>query len=87
MKKKYRDITIDNKQYAWQVKDNPMGKELVIWYNKVIISSSDVSNITTVTPKYVSDVIKLIERFEKISPVNQSDNSYINNNNDFMMKL
>lgn len=56
MKKKYRNITVDGKQYAWMVRDG----ELIIWYNKVILSSSDVSEIDSLTPKYVSEMIKLI---------------------------
>ena len=66
MKKKYRDITVNGKKYAWQVRINDDNTELIIWYNKVILSSSDVSTIDNVTPKYVSDVIKTIDNFDKI---------------------
>ncbi len=65
MKKKYRDITVDNKQYAWMVKNG----ELIIWYNKVILTSSDVTHVI-VTPKYVADQIKMINNFDKISVLN-----------------
>ena len=67
MKKKYRDITVDGKKYAWMVRN---GTELVIWYNKVILSTSDVSTINLVTPKYVSELIKMIARFDKINVFN-----------------
>ena len=56
MKKKYRDITVDNKQYAWKV--NNSGTVLTIWYKKVIFNTSDVSEVKAVTPKYVSELIK-----------------------------
>jgi hypothetical protein len=55
MKKKYRDITVDNKQYAWKVSN---GKVLIIWYKKIIFNTTDVSEIDAVTPKYVSELIK-----------------------------
>lgn len=55
MKKKYRDITVDNRQYAWKVDS---GKVLLIWYKKIIFNTSDVSEIKAVTPKYVSELIK-----------------------------
>jgi hypothetical protein len=55
MKKKYRDITVDNKKYAWKISN---GKVLIIWYKKVIFNTSDVSHIDAVTPKYVSELIK-----------------------------
>lgn len=54
MKKKYRDITVNDKQYAWAVQGID---SLVIWYNKKIIKVIDVSHIT-VTPKFVAETIK-----------------------------
>ena len=58
MKKKYRDITVDGKKYAWMVKPNDDTIELIIWFNKVIISESDVSAVDPVTPRYVAELIK-----------------------------
>ena len=94
MKKKYRDISVNNKIYAWQVKVDEDGKRLFIWYNKKIISKSDILGSTVVTPKYVADLIKKINDFDKISPVSQntqnnisSDNLNNNDNDDFMMKI
>jgi hypothetical protein len=55
MKKKYRDITVNNKQYAWAVQNDT----LVIWYNKKIIKMADVLD-TTITPKIVAEIIKTL---------------------------
>jgi len=59
MKKKYRDITVNDKQYAWAVQNDT----LVIWYNKKVIKMADVLD-TTVTPKIVAEIIKKLKSFK-----------------------
>jgi ABC-type glycerol-3-phosphate transport system substrate-binding protein len=61
MKKKYRDITVNDKQYAWAVQNDT----LVIWYNKKIVQMADVLD-TTVTPKIVAEIIKNLQIITKL---------------------
>lgn len=56
MKKKYRDITVDNVKYAWMVSSDT----LTIWKDKKIIKTEDVTHCT-VTPKMVADLIKKVK--------------------------
>jgi hypothetical protein len=53
MKKKYRNITVDNIDYAWMTSFYA----LTVWKNKKELFTTDVSGIT-VTPKIVADKIK-----------------------------
>lgn len=56
MKKKYRDITVDDVKYAWKVKTDDDCNYLVIWKDKKIIYQGDIT--ADVTPSYVSSIIK-----------------------------
>lgn len=57
MKKKYRDITVDNVKYAWMVSSDT----LIIWKDKKIIKTEDVTHCI-ITPKIVADSIKNIKQ-------------------------
>lgn len=68
MRKKYRDITVDGKQYAWMFK----GSELKIWHNKKLIChlNKNAYSMTdceeddiytydaTVTPRTIATIIR-----------------------------
>lgn len=62
MKKKYRNITVESRKYAWMVKpDDDGGHNLTIWYNKVIVNDSHIpAEFEEITPKLVSDIIKCL---------------------------
>jgi hypothetical protein len=55
MKKKYRDITVNNVKYAWMVQSDI----LTIWCDKKIIANRDVTHIIA-TPGFVREVIEKI---------------------------
>ena len=56
MKKKHRDITVDGEKYAWVSN----GYSVTIWKDKKEILSLSVNKIS-VTPKYISELIKAYE--------------------------
>ena len=56
MKKKHRDITVDNVKYAWMFKGYPKDGHLTIWKDKKVIYSKDVRQV--ITPRDVATIIK-----------------------------
>ena len=62
MKKKYRNITVEGKKYAWMIKANYDGvRNLIIWENKIKVNDSIIpGKIKEITPKIVSDIIKCL---------------------------
>lgn len=57
MKKKYRNITVDGKEYAWSVSrpncDGDWNNLLTIWFNKEILYRDVINGSIKVTPAYV----------------------------------
>jgi hypothetical protein len=53
MKKKYRNITVNNVEYAWMATYST----LTIWLNKKVISTTNVEHMT-VTPSLVKEIIE-----------------------------
>jgi hypothetical protein len=65
MKKKYRDITVNNKNYAWAVTnhncDGDGGIVVKIWHNKEIIFQKFLTaseKPDSITPKYIRKIIE-----------------------------
>ena len=54
MKKKYRDIVVDGKEYAWKVDFHG----ITIWYDKEIIYCDMKYYTKMVTPKEIENIIK-----------------------------
>ena len=52
MKKKFRNITVDDKKYAWQAK----GQSYKIWFNEKVILEGEFSG-ETITPKNIRGII------------------------------
>jgi hypothetical protein len=71
MKKKYRNIVVNDILYAWNYVPNPDkyegGGTLKLWKNRKEIYHKDVDCDVTVTPKYVAELITAIEDFGDIS--------------------
>jgi hypothetical protein len=62
MKKKIRDITVNDKKYCWKI-DNQDWESInfiTIWYDKKIIYQEKIpyEKIYHITPKFISDIIK-----------------------------
>lgn len=53
MKKKYRNITVDNIEYAWMIKQDLLS----VWKNKKLIIHEDVS-YCIIKPSDVAEKIK-----------------------------
>lgn len=64
MKKKHRDIVVDNILYAWTYAPNPDkqegGGELKIWMDKKVIYKKDIDPGVSITPKLVAELISKI---------------------------
>jgi len=60
MKKKYREIVVNNINYGWVVNDNCDGyggNMLVIYFDKRIIYEELFDGIISITPKMISQII------------------------------
>jgi len=57
MKKKHRDITVNDVKYAWTLKSEGKEKYVTIWENKKKLFTK-MFRTESVTPKDVSDTIK-----------------------------
>jgi len=63
MKKKHRNITIKNTEFAWSVKENvdgDGGNRLTIWYNNKRIYGDIIGGHIDITPKYISNILNQI---------------------------
>ena len=63
MKKKHRNITVNGKEYAWNVHNNvdgDGGNLVKIWYNKKVIFNDIYGGHHNITPKFISEAIKII---------------------------
>lgn len=74
MKKKYRDITVNGKKYAWAVSnsnaDDGDDSILKIWCNKIVIWQELINQ--EITPKIVSEIIKnKISKTKVLDPDNR----------------
>lgn len=64
MKKKYRDIVVDNIKYAYKVKgkcwwpDYYSRRYFKIWENKKVIFARYMDVIISITPQMIADKIK-----------------------------
>lgn len=60
MKKKYRDIVVDDVKYAWMItgkgEDN---LSIKVMKDKKVIIMTEVNNVDGITPKHVADLIKV----------------------------
>ena len=56
MKKKHRDIVVDNITYGWIV--DAMGYELRIFKDKKVVLNVRVEEFTPVTPKIIEGLIR-----------------------------
>jgi hypothetical protein len=61
MKKKFRDIVVEGKQYGWSVGhkncDGDGNCKLTIWHDKKIIYNGVIQEDIQVTPLYIKDFI------------------------------
>ena len=61
MKKKHRNIVVDDKEFAWTVTgfncDGCGGSRLCIWFDKKVIYYNIVKYGVQVTPKYIRNII------------------------------
>lgn len=60
MKKKHRNIIVNEKEYAWTIKDNVDGdgnNKLKIWLNKKVIYETYIPGHTAITPSFVEKKI------------------------------
>jgi len=60
MKKKYRNITVESKLYAWNVKSNVDGDGtnlIKIWFNKKVVYENLIPWKTEITPKLIRNTI------------------------------
>jgi hypothetical protein len=58
MKKKHRDITVNDKPYGWTVATNYDGtKHVRIWENKKVIYDKDMSEIEVIEPSLIAKII------------------------------
>jgi hypothetical protein len=53
MKKKHRDITVNDKPYGWTVAT----KHVRIWENKKVIYDKDMSEIEVIEPSLIAKII------------------------------
>ena len=59
MKKKFRDIVVDDVKYAWQARaDDDYPARIKIWKNKKVIIEGALSDGFEVTPKIISEIIE-----------------------------
>ena len=56
MKKKYREITVNNKTYAWTLKSDGKEHVISIWENKKVIHNETVR--CDITPSLVREIIE-----------------------------
>jgi len=61
MKKKYRDIVVNNIKYAWAYSGEGDGGTLKIWKDKKVIYTENFNHDVIITPSYVSVVIKKLK--------------------------
>lgn len=60
MKKKFREITVNNKKYGWTTKgdcDGDYNTALYIWFDKKIINTEIIKGGIDITPKFVANLI------------------------------
>ena len=71
MKKKHRDIVVDNIPYAWTYAPNPDkqegGGELKIWKNRKVIYKKYIDSGVSITPKLIAELIAAIHDFGDIT--------------------
>ena len=58
MSKTHRNITVQDKQYAWTIVKKKEAIELKIWENKQIILRKELNYVDEVTPSFVASVIE-----------------------------
>jgi len=63
VKNKIRKIIVDNEEYAWNIK----GRFLKIWKDKKVIHTENFLSDIIVTPKYVAELICLVNTCGDIS--------------------
>ena len=70
MKKKHRNIIVNNFLYAWSYQPNDDkqegGGELKIWKNKKVVFKQWVDCEVNVTPSYIAELITITEDFGNI---------------------
>ena len=66
MKKKHRDITVDNVQYGWTLKSEGKEKYVTIWQDKKRLFTK-MFRVESVTPKDVADTIKAHLKLDHMS--------------------
>ena len=57
MKKKYRDIVVDDVQYGWTVYSGGKEQDVQVWKDKKELFSTRF-RVTSITPKDITDAIK-----------------------------
>jgi hypothetical protein len=70
MKKKFRDIIVNDVAYTWACANNDKqegGGEIKIWKNKRIIYKSYVDSDIKATPSYIAEIISVTEEFGDVS--------------------
>ena len=67
MKKKFREITVDDKKYAWAVHDGYENNIITIWLDKKKIYNKSVGGHIKVTPKTIAEIIK-DPSYEPVNP-------------------
>jgi len=65
MKKKHRDITVDDVQYAWTIYGGGKEHDVTIWKDKKEWFTSTL-RLGSVTPKDIADLIKSRLKWEKL---------------------
>ena len=58
MKKKYRNIVVNGKTYAWNIIPRYNGISVRIWEDKKIIYNEFILGRNTITPKFIAEKIK-----------------------------
>jgi hypothetical protein len=66
MKKKHRDITVNDVQYAWTLKSEGKEKYVTIWQDKKQLFTK-MFRVESVTPKDVADTIKAHLKLDNMS--------------------
>lgn len=60
MKKKYRDIIVNDTKYVWSFdgeSEDYIGSFIKIWFNKKVIYNEFHKNVIKVVPKYIRELI------------------------------
>jgi len=57
MKKKYRNIVVDDVQYGWTIYGDGKEQDVQVWKDKQVLFSTNF-RVTSITPKDIADAIK-----------------------------